>query len=413
MTNGSCNNISKESSMLRPQLTIIPSVPVWKERNELLFDRKFYDGVIRYCHAWPGPVNCIMTAGTEGLPDFGIVRMKAETLPFSCTEVAGGSQISEKHLAGSTIVLASGDSYDQLHIAGLCRKLGITCVYVIEYIPETRYQIAALTTKNPLKLLRRLLFISNQEKKRKQAFTLANALQSNGTPAYEYYSLAANRLLYFDTRVSKRDLISPDALEKRLLDLDARNPLRLAFSGRLIAMKGADHLVRLARMLKQNGMAFQLTIYGKGDLEKQMKTYIENHHLDSLVSMPGALEFHNELLPEIRKKADLFICLHRQSDPSCTYLETLSCGVPIVGYANRAFSGILAFGDVGWSAPVGDLKGVRNIIIRLDKQRNEIARKARNSILMAKEHDFESTFAKRTGHLLSMVSGKLSEGAQR
>lgn len=396
--------------MQQPRLTIIPSVPVWQEGPELLFDRKFYDGVIRYCQAWPGPVNCIMRKGTEGLPDFGIVRSKPDMLPFSCTPLASRTRIGEAQLAGSVIVLASGDAHDQLHIAGLCRELGITCVYVIEYIPETRYQIAALTTRNPLKLLRRFTYLWQQEKKRKQAFALSNGLQSNGTPAYEHYRSAANRLLYFDTRVSKEDLISIDALEKRIRELNAGNPLRLAFSGRLIAMKGADHLVRLALMLKQSGMAFLLTIYGKGELESRMKAFIAKHHLGNHVRMPGALDFRNELLPEISRNTDLFVCLHRQSDPSCTYLETLSCGVPIVGYANRAFRGILTVADAGWSAPTGDIRGIRDIITRLDKQRNEIARKAHNSILLAREHDFESTFAKRTGHLLSMVSSEPSQG---
>ncbi|MCF8383069.1 MAG: glycosyltransferase [Chlorobium sp.] len=392
--------------MLQPQLSIIPSVPVWKKGSELLFDRKFYDGVIHYCHAWPGPVRCIMTEGPVQLPDFGIVRMKPGMLPFSCTLIASGTEIGKAHLAGSSIVLASGDAYNQLHIAGVCRKLGIPCVYVIEYIPETRYQIAALTTRNPLKLLRHFLFIWNQEQKRKQAFITADALQSNGTPAYEHYHQATNRLLYFDTRVSKEDLITTDALEQRLEKLNEGKPLRLAFSGRLISMKGADHLVRLALILKQSGMAFLLTIYGKGELEGWMNAFIAKHHLGNHIRMPGALDFRKELLPEISRNTDLFVCLHRQSDPSCTYLETLSCGVPIVGYANRAFSGLLASGDIGWSAPTGDLNGIRDLIIELDKQRIIIAQKARNSILFAKEHDFESTFAKRTEHLLSMVSSK-------
>jgi len=395
--------------MRQPQLTIIPSVPVWKNGNELLFDRKFYDGIIRYVETWPGSIHCLMTQSADKLPDFGIIRMNPGLLPFTCATTDSASDIGEMHLAGSAIVLASGDSHDQLHIAGLCRKLGIKCVYVIEYIPETRYQIEALSTRNPLKLLRRFLFIHNQEQKRKHAIAIADAIQSNGTPAYEHYRNAANRMLYFDTRVSKEDLVTPEELNTRLLELEAGKPLRLAFSGRLIAMKGADHLVRLASMLRQKGLDFSLTIYGKGELEAWMKDYIRREQLQHIVNMPGALDFKQELLPEIRNRTDLFICLHRQSDPSCTYLETLSCGVPILGYANRAFNGILAFGDIGWSAPINDLNSIRDIVIRLEKERNEIACKARNSILLAEEHDFETTFAKRTRHLLSMISGKQKE----
>lgn len=38
---------------------------------------------------------------------------------------------------------------------------------------------------------------------------------------------------------------------------------------------------------------------------------------------------------------------HRQGDPSCTYLETYACGMPIVGYNNQAHQGILASNNAG------------------------------------------------------------------
>ncbi|NTW52126.1 MAG: glycosyltransferase [Chlorobiaceae bacterium] len=383
-------------------LVIIPSVPVWNNGGSLCFDRKFYDGIILYTQYWPGRISCIMATSRSARPDFGVVEKRADELAFSCIVLGENEAVTEKHIKNADLVMASGDAHDQLYISELCRRSNIKCVYVIEYIPETRYQIASLTTRNPLILFRRFLFIWQNEQKRIAAFRLCDAIQSNGTPAYHHYHSVRNRLLYFDTRVSKKQLIGEAELETKLERLHQDKPLRLAFSGRLVRMKGADHLVKLAQLLKVKGVPFHLTIYGTGDLDGDMRAEIAGRHLEEQVSMPGPVDFHSQLVPDIKAKVDLFVCLHRQSDPSCTYLETLSCGVPIVGYNNRAFEGILQQADIGWGAKMNDLDGIAFIIGNLSSNRNELAEKSRNSVKFAALHDFETTYRNRIAHLLDV-----------
>ncbi|NTW11101.1 MAG: glycosyltransferase [Chlorobiaceae bacterium] len=384
-------------------LTIIPSVSLWKEGDVLVFDRKFYDGIIQYVEKWPGKITCVMRLGSSVPPAFGLVKKRVEELPFGCVTLKDDEPICSLHIRNASIVLASADAHDQLHISSLCRQAGVKCIYVIEYIPETRYQIAALETGNPLLLLRRLFYLWRQEQKRNAAFGLSDGLQSNGTPAYEYYKNCPNRMFYFDTRVFRRHMIAESDLARRLDLLSLGKPIRLAFSGRLISMKGADHLVRLALMLKRKGLSFSFVIYGAGELESEMKSFISRNALDSEVSMPGSVDFYTALLPEIQNNVDLFVCLHRQSDPSCTYMETLACGVPIVGYKNRAFAGILELADIGWGAAMNDIESIAGIIVRLNENRAEIAEKSGNSISFAGMHDFETTFQNRIGHLISSV----------
>ena len=38
------------------RLTIVPSVPVWVVGNQVVFDRKFHDGLACYIGGWTGPV---------------------------------------------------------------------------------------------------------------------------------------------------------------------------------------------------------------------------------------------------------------------------------------------------------------------------------------------------------------------
>ena len=344
-----------------------------------------------------------MATSETSLPSFGVIGAMQHIIPFKCIALSSNETITTEHLADADIVLAAGDANNQLHISALCKESGIKCVYIIEYAPETRRQIVSLETKNLLLRLRRYLYLAGAEKKRNFAFSLADGLQSNGVPAYFEYNKYKHNLLYFDTRVYAKNGICDSDLECRLNELSKGSPLRLAFSGRLIRMKGADHLVRLALKLRREKTGFHFMIYGAGELEVNMKRQIRENHLENNMILRGPVDFYNELIPDLKKSVDLFVCLHRQGDPSCTYLETLSCGVPIIGYGNKAFSGLLDLADIGWGAKVNDLDGVCKAICFLNNNRKEISEKARNSAKFSRQHDFETTFQNRINHCLSLL----------
>ena len=393
------NNNQRKICMKIPRLVIAPSVPVWKNGDLIIFDRKFYEGVLLYTKMWQGDVVCLMHSAESNLPHFGLVHKRPDELPFKCTLLEGNEKINIHHLEGASVVMASGDSFNQFHLSRLCKTIGAKCIYVIEYIPETRYQIASLSTKNPLIKFYRFLYVWREERKRLSSFSLADGLQANGAPAYYEYNKFRNVLLYFDTRVDKNLLIKDKDLELRLAYLFQNQPLRLAFSGRLISMKGVDHLLKVALWLKQRNVNFHLTIYGTGELENYMKNFIKKHQLENSVLMAGAVDFSRELIPNLQQKFDLFVMLHRQSDPSCTYLETLACGLPIVSYDNKAFSGLVELADIGWKVKRDDFKGVARVIENLNSNRKEILEKSKNSIDFARHHDFESTFQNRIEQL--------------
>ena len=390
--------------MSYPNLTLIPSVPVWVEGDALVFDRKFHDGLMRYVAAWPGRVRCLAWRGATALSGFGAVRARAADLPFDIELLDEHETITPAHLEPATVVLAAADDHRQLRVAALCREHGIRCAYVIEYIPETRHQINRLEAPNPFVRWRRDLFLRGRERERRAAFEACDGLQANGMPAHDAYQSHGNCLLYFDTRIGRRSLIDDGALEARLATLQQPRPLRLAFSGRLIAMKGADHLVEVAARLHTRGVACEWTIYGAGELDSQLRARVRRLGLRKLVHMPGAVDFDTELIPAIQSHCDLYVMLHRQSDPSCTYLETLSCGIPIVGYENRALGGLLRVADVGTGVAMDDIDGVVDALTRLDADRSAIARMSRAALIFARGHAFEDTFQRRVDQLIDLAA---------
>lgn len=391
----------------RPRLLLIPSVPAWADGEQaLLFDRKFHDGMLMMQSHWPGRIRCLMRRAGGAVPAFGTVSRPLGGAEYDCQLLSPGEAVSDHHLQDVDLVLASGDSFDQLHVSALCQARSIACVYIIEYTYPTRLQILATERIGWLRRLRRRLFLWQGERKRVAAFARADGLQANGTPAAAAYGWARQVHLYLDTRVSAGEYIDPAALETRLAALLAprRPPLRLAYSGRLARMKGADHLIPLAQALAARGLAFELTLYGAGELEGEMRQALQARpELARVVRLAGVADFHRELLPQVQSQVDLFLIPHRQSDPSCTYIETLSCGVPIVGYDNEALTGILGMAPVGWSVPMDDIAAYADRIVQLDRDRTQIADAARSALAFASGHSFEAVFAGRMAHLQQVL----------
>jgi len=115
------------------------------------------------------------------------------------------------------------------------------------------------------------------------------------------------------------------------------------------------------------------------------------------------LDFQKQLIPFMKQGVDLFVCPHRQGDPSCTYLETMSCGVPIVGYENAAFVGVCDHSDAGWPVAMDQPKQVARQIAQLHKHRKQIVEHAMQSLNFAKSHSFEETFARRVDQLIELA----------
>jgi glycosyltransferase involved in cell wall biosynthesis len=237
---------------------------------------------------------------------------------------------------------------------------------------------------------------------RRRILRTAAGLQCSGTPTYEQYTTRnENTLLFFDNRVPVDEVISPEALETKLAALvTGDRPLRLVFGGRLVPMKGVLELPEIATRLAQAGVAFSFEIVGSGPLEAQLAQEIARRGLGRRMHLRGALDFRTGWIPHLREHADLFVCCHTQGDPSSTYPEVMSCGVPIAGYANDAFRGIVEHSDAGWTVPLRDRAALAGILARLAGERREIAAIARRAREFALQHAFERTFARRTAHLV-------------
>ena len=382
--------------------------------EDLLLDVKFVEGMRYYSMLWGGPVSCILKLREEALP-FG-QAYDPKTLPFEVILVPADRDVGVDDTRGHDIILCSGDNFKYLHLAKSITDSKL--VYIIEYIPETRRQITYLHPSGSL--LSKgymLLWILWQEMRRRAAFRRADGIQANGYPAFSHYRpLNADTMIYLDNRIGENLLATQDEMAAREAHLAKDAPLRLLHSGRLEPLKGSQDLIPVARQLAAKGVDFTLDIFGTGSLEEDIRAGIAEHGLQDRVRLNGVVDFETELVPFARAHADIYLSCHRQSDPSCTYIENMGCGLAVIGYANRMWSALSQESQAGWVAPLGNRQALADAIGEAAQDRTGLLAKCQAARAFAKEHSFENEFQRRIVHLKEVggleipVTGQIETG---
>ncbi len=383
------------------ELILLPSLTARRGPNGgLVLTRKYLDGAAEYARAWPGPVTSLFRLKETAAWEMDYVEILPDSERHAIELVPDDPLDLRNRLRQAALVFPFLTPFERDTLR-LCRELGVPVVFGAEYTLQTSMQIVDAGTRNPLLRWRRKHWTRWAEGERVKMLQHAAGVQCSGTPAYDAYrEHNANALLFFDNRVPVEHVISEHNLARRLEDMRQGRALRLVFGGRLVAMKGVMYLVETAAALQQLGVDFTLEIYGHGDLESRLRSQIGKRGLSEHVTLGGVLDFRSGWLPLLQDRADLFLCCHPQGDPSSTYPEVMSCGVPIAGFANEAFSGIVRESGCGWATPLGDTAALAGRVARLAIDREDIATASVQAARFARAHAFEITFARRSEHLI-------------
>lgn len=374
-------------------LAVLTSVHGARDGDGFILDIKALEGLHLYARHWPGPVRWLLTM--RDAPPSYATRCDPATLPFAVEEVAEDRSDVAAKLPSDAILVASADNFrDFPLVAAMPGRV----VFVLEYTLRTRFDILRADGLPWPRRFRRAIWEVAAERKRRRALRGALGLQCNGLPAFRTYAPIAPRPMhYFDTRLARALQVTPAELAAKQAAIRQAGPLRLAFSGRLDRMKGAQFIAPLARALAAVKLDFTFEIFGAGALEAELKAAA--NELGGRLILNGPIPFDTALVPAMKSRVDLFICPHPQGDPSCTYLETLGCGVPIMGFGNEAWAAMaegLSFGEV--IAP-NDVDAMATAILRLAGDRERLAHMAAAAAAFGWSQPFEEVFEQRIAHL--------------
>lgn len=115
--------------------------------------------------------------------------------------------------------------------------------------------------------------------------------------------------------------------------------INLLFVGRLVSRKGPLYLLKAIKKIINTNKNIKLTIVGDGPEKLNAEKYVKNNNLGKYVIFAG------EILGKKRvgyyQKSDIFCAPYIDEAFGITVLESLSCGVPVVGFKNESFLEIL------------------------------------------------------------------------
>ncbi len=377
-----------------PRLLMIVPAPVNRlPDGRFRMDKKFVEGMRLHKALWPGEITAVLWDHGQHIP-FG-AEYAADGLGFDFVVLDAGAPLPADLLASHNSISASADMVETLALAGQGK---LPVVYSVEYTIGTRLRIVGLDRSLSLpRKLWSMLWNLRMEVRRRKAFRQAAGLQANGYPAYEAYRpLNSNTILYLDGRMRRDMMATPDEMAAKADHLAAGGPLRLVHSGRLEPMKGAQDLLPIVQGLVSRGANFTLDVFGTGSLEAALR--------DGAAALKGRLRLHapvdfeSELVPWMRANADVFLSCHRQSDPSCTYLEAMGCGVPVIGYDNAMWLGMQKDSGSGWVVAMADHAAMADRITALSRTPGHVGSHAAIALEFAHFHDFETEFTRRMLH---------------
>ncbi|MEM6739441.1 MAG: glycosyltransferase [Pseudomonadota bacterium] len=401
----------KRSEARRDTLVVVSNVGARRADGTLFLDRKFATGMEAYAALWPGPVCCVLPQAKESGPFAATFDQDKLSFAVHLVDPGRGLAPPEEGLAAAAVVLASGDAAQGIALVAAVTASGAKLVYTIENTLKTRLQILFLEGGSLAHRMKEVLAALYLEVRRRRAFGRADGLQANGYPAWRAYGAGhASGMSYLDGRVTEALLVTEAEQAARAERVASDAPLRLVHSGRLEPIKGALDLVDLARYLKARRVPFTLDIFGTGSLEAEMAEGFAALNLDDRVRFHGALDFETELIPRLRRESDLFVSCHRQSDPSCTYLETFGCGIPVVGYANAMLTPLADASGAAEVVPMADTHALAERIAALNADRARLAALSEQAAAFAAAHSFEAEFRRRIEHLAGVAGLALSDG---
>lgn len=355
--------------------------------HEIGLPHRTHSGLAELASSWPGDM-ALLSRPSSAAPQDGIEWRSVDELPYDVVPLGvledtirriGPSLLMALHRPDAGAVVATGTPTVLYSEFTLPIRLGQIRATIASGFGRSRAVLGQVKVERSMRALARSV----------------RGLQCNGASAFHHYGRLNERPLHYnDHRLVEADLERARSKPGRAL----AQPLTLAFSGRVTAVKGSRDLKDLAHLLQREHPEVRLHVFGTGDQLAELKA------MDSrTVVSHGFLPFDPDWKTAVLREIDVMVLPHPQGDPSCTYFEALGLGAPVLGYRNTTWGPFVESHGSGWAVPTGDVAALSKTIGRLKQDRTEIARASAQGIEYMRSRSFEATTLARAEHLASCL----------
>ena len=138
---------------------------------------------------------------------------------------------------------------------------------------------------------------------------------------------------------SKKVIVTGHGIDTKLFQPSEKlkvksEKLKILSVGRIASVKNYEVLIDAAKILKDNGFNFLVTMVGEAPLErdriyeKSLKFKVKNLGLEDVFNFIGKVDHKN--LPTYYQSYDLFVHLSRTGSLDKTLLEAMACGINVL-----------------------------------------------------------------------------------
>ena len=163
--------------------------------------------------------------------------------------------------------------------------------------------------------------------------------------------------------------------------LSKKEENQILWVGRFINQKHPEHVVKLAKKLKQDGYKFKIKMIGNGVLFDRTKKQIEENNLQNEIELVGAL--NSNKVRDYMEKAPIFICTSNKEERWAVVInEAMNSGCAVVAYK---YIGAVPFliGDkngISYTSFNGLYKNVKDLLDNKEEAK-KLGKKAYEEIL--------------------------------
>ena len=357
-------------------------------------------GMHEYSKRWPGQVTAIVGQDRDVTHNPGLRSPEAGPVNYRFTPDVRDELKSHLTIHPHSVVLGSLN-VKYRWLPETCSQGGAALVLAADNPPSVPKDLELLQSQTTVERGRILAGYMRRRKQLADLASEASGIQCNGRPAFTFYSRHNARTIQFlDSRISIADIQAA----RQARSSRARNPDRqvLAFSGRIIPIKGSRMLVPLVQQLRKLKTPFHLLIMGEGSDRTMLEFDLGATSSRPDVEFLGELPFKEAWVRTMRDTADLIVMPHLVGDSSSTYMEAMGCGVPIVGFDNAMLRSLQQEGLAAWSVRRGAVTELAATIDQIGRDPESTSRASSSGLAIMDEHSVESTFDRRVAHLLEI-----------
>ena len=164
------------------------------------------------------------------------------------------------------------------------------------------------------------------------------------------------------------------------LGLDSAHPVLLNV-GRLVPVKGQEHLIPMMLRIRERWPRAKLLIAGEGFLRQQLEQLVQEHGLGDAVALLGSRSDVNDLLAV----SDLLVLSSESEAAPLPPMEAMRAGKPVVATAVGGVSEIVEDGVSGYVVPRADPEAMAAAVLKILEAPGEAERMGAEGRRIAQE----------------------------